>query len=57
VASNLETIQRNFLWDSFVKFHLVRWNIAKQPMIQGGLGVETSDSLMKLFLVSDFGDL
>jgi len=42
VASKLEAIQSIFLWGSFgsdFKYHLVRWNIVKQPMTQGGLGV------------------
>ena len=42
VAVKLEEIQRNFLWGSFgsdFKFHLVRWNIVKQPLILGGLGI------------------
>ena len=42
VANKLEAIQRNFLWGSFgsdFKFHLVRWNIVKQPMLLGGLGI------------------
>jgi len=42
VAHKLEAIQKNFLWGSFgsdFKFHLVRWNIAKQPLSIGGLGV------------------
>jgi len=42
VANKLEAIQMNFLWGSFgsdFKFHLVRWNIVKQPLSMGGLGV------------------
>jgi len=42
VANKLEAIQRNFLWGSFgsdFKFHLVRWNIVKQPLYLGGLGI------------------
>ena len=42
VACKLEAIQRNFLWGSFgsdFKYHLVRWNIVKQPVDKGGLGV------------------
>jgi len=42
VANKLEAIQRKFLWGSFgsdVKFHLVRWNIIKNPVPEGGLGV------------------
>jgi len=42
VANKLEAIKRNFLWGSFgsdFKFHLVRWNIAKQPLYLGGLGI------------------
>ena len=42
MAHKLEAVQRNFLWGSFggdFKFHLVRWNIVKQPLSFGGLGV------------------
>ena len=42
MAVKLEEIQRNFLWGSFgsdFKFHLVRWNIVKQPLLLGGLGI------------------
>ena len=42
MAVKLEAIQRNFLWGSFgsdFKFHLVRWNIVKQPLLLGGLGI------------------
>jgi len=42
VANKLEAIQRNFLWGSFgsdFKFHLVRWNIMKQPLYLGGLDI------------------
>jgi len=42
VANRLEAIQRKFLWGSFgsnFKFHLVKWNVVKQPLSAGGLGV------------------
>jgi len=42
VANKLETIQRKFLWGSFgsdFKYHLVKWNIIKNPLPDGGLGV------------------
>ena len=42
VANKLEVIQRKFLWGSFgsdFKFHLVRWNIIKNPISEGRLGV------------------
>ena len=42
MAYKLEALQRNFLWGSFgsdFKFHLVRWNIVKQSLSIGGLGV------------------
>uniref|UniRef100_A0A7C9ALA2 Reverse transcriptase domain-containing protein n=1 Tax=Opuntia streptacantha TaxID=393608 RepID=A0A7C9ALA2_OPUST len=42
VAHKMEALQRNFLWGSFgsdFKFHLVRWNMVKQPSSVGGLGV------------------
>jgi len=42
VANKLEAIQRNFHWASFgndFKFHLVRWNVVKQSLSIGGLGV------------------
>ena len=42
VTNKLEAIQRKFLWASFgsdFKFHLVRWNIVKNPIPEGGLGV------------------
>jgi len=41
-ANRLEAIQRKFLWGSFgsdFKFHLVRWNVVKQPISTGGLGM------------------
>jgi len=40
--TTLEAIQKNFLWGSFgtdFKYHLVRWNIVKQPAIQRSLEV------------------
>ena len=43
VAHKMEVLQRNFLWGSFgsdFKFHLVRWNMVKQPFSIGGLGVK-----------------
>ena len=42
MANKLEAIQRKFLWGFFgsdFKFHLVRWNIIKNPIPDGGLGV------------------
>ena len=42
VAAKLEAIQRKFLWGSFgadFKYDLVRWDIVKLPMSDGGLGV------------------
>ena len=42
VANKLEAIQRRFLWGSFgsnFKFHLGRYNIIKNPISEGGLGV------------------
>jgi len=42
VAYILEALQRSFLWGSFgsdFKFHLVRWDIVKQQISLGGLGV------------------
>jgi len=42
VANKLEAIQRNFFWGSFgsdFKFHLIRWNIVKQPLLLGGSGI------------------
>ena len=56
---HVRAMQRNFLWGSFgsnFKYHLVRWNIAKQPVIQRGLGLRTCRSSMKLFLASGFGE-
>jgi len=41
VATKLEAIQGKFLCSSFVgvfKYHLLRWNIVKLPMPEGGLG-------------------
>jgi len=43
VAHKMEALQRNFLWGSFgsdFKFYLVRWNMVKQPISLGGLGVK-----------------
>ena len=42
VANKLETIQRKFLrgfFGSDFKYHLVKWNIIKNPIPNGGLGV------------------
>ena len=42
MTAKLEAIQRKFLWGSFgadFKYHLVRWDIVKLPMSEGGLGV------------------
>ena len=42
MATLREAIQRKFLWGSFgsdFKYHLVRWNVVKLPMLDGGLGV------------------
>ena len=54
VARKQESIQRNFLWGSFrgdFKFHLVRWNIVKQLLSFGGLGVRD----LRLFNVALLG--
>ena len=40
-ANRLHAIEQKFLWGSFgsdFKYHLVRWNIVKQPLYLGGLG-------------------
>ena len=42
VAAKLEAIQRKFLWGSFggnFKYHLVRWDVVKLSVSEGGLGV------------------
>jgi len=42
VATKLEAIQRKFLWGYFggdFKYYLVRWDIVKLSMPEGGLGV------------------
>jgi len=42
MAKKLEAIQRKFLWGAFssdFKYHLVRWNIIKNLVPDGGLGV------------------
>jgi len=59
VAYKLEALQRNFLWGSFgsdFKFHLVRWNIVKQPLSIGGLGVRNMRLFNEALLGSGFGD-
>jgi len=43
VATKLEAIKQKFLWASFgkdFKYHLVRWNFVKLPILNGGLGVK-----------------
>ena len=50
----LESIQRKFLWGFFgsdFKYHLVKWNIIKNPLTVGGLGVRD----LRLFNVALLG--
>ena len=53
MANKLEAIQRNFLGGAFgsdFEYYLVRWDIVKQPVSQGGLGIKDlhlfNDSLL-----------
>ena len=59
MGSKLETIQRSFLrcpFGSDFKYHLVRWNIVKQPRTPRGLEL-FNESLISFFSIPSSGGL
>jgi len=57
VATKLKAIQSQFLWGSFhsdFRYHLVRWNIVKLPMLDGGLGIRDLNMFNGLCLASGY---
>ena len=53
IASRIEKLQRDFLWDGFEdksKFHLVNWKKACLPLQSGGLGIRNMAIFNKALL-------
>eukprot|EP00268_Persea_americana_P043743 TRINITY_DN4402_c0_g1_i1.p1 TRINITY_DN4402_c0_g1~~TRINITY_DN4402_c0_g1_i1.p1 ORF type:complete len:267 (+),score=37.38 TRINITY_DN4402_c0_g1_i1:1657-2457(+) len=55
VLRRIEKIQRDFLWNDSIermKYHLVKWETVRNPLVQGGLGIRSIEKVNKALLVN-----